>query len=74
MEWDREEFLRKLIRLEGRGGIDVCTICKTGLAKYRCHDCLALDLYCKDCLLSRHVNQPLHNIKVRPYIMQKKLF
>ena len=34
MERDREEFLRELIRLEGRGGIDVCTICKTGLAKY----------------------------------------
>ncbi|KAF8425786.1 hypothetical protein L210DRAFT_3615051 [Boletus edulis BED1] len=63
MEWEREEFLSELIRLEGRCGFEMCTVCKTHPAIYCCHDCLTLDLYCKDCILLRHASQPLHRIK-----------
>ncbi|KAF8449453.1 hypothetical protein L210DRAFT_3609687 [Boletus edulis BED1] len=40
-----------------------CTICKSRPARYWCHNCLTLDLYCKECLLSSHASQPLHNVK-----------
>ncbi|KAF8449520.1 hypothetical protein L210DRAFT_3641113 [Boletus edulis BED1] len=60
---DREDFLWELICLEGRGGIQTCTICNSRPARYRCHNCLTLDLYCKECLLSSHASQPLHNVK-----------
>ncbi|KAG6373788.1 hypothetical protein JVT61DRAFT_5933 [Boletus reticuloceps] len=65
LERDREDFLQELIRLEGRNGIDKCTSCNTHYARYCCKDCVTLDLYCTDCLLLGHINQPLHRIKVR---------
>ncbi|KAF8426143.1 hypothetical protein L210DRAFT_3615035 [Boletus edulis BED1] len=72
MEWEREEFLPELIRLEGRCGFETCTVFKTHPATYCCHDCLTLDLYCKDCILPRHASQPLHRIKVHFTIYTKE--
>lgn len=56
MEQDHEEFLIKLIHLEGQCRFETCTVCKAHLATYCCHDYLTLDLFCKDCILSRHAS------------------
>ncbi|KAF8435946.1 hypothetical protein L210DRAFT_3408012 [Boletus edulis BED1] len=64
MKWEHEEFLSELICLEDQCRFETCTVCKTHSAIYCCHDCLTLNLYCKDCILSRHASQPLHHIKV----------
>ncbi|KAF8137103.1 hypothetical protein EV363DRAFT_1156356 [Boletus edulis] len=61
---DRDSFLRELIRLEGRSCLTTCAGCKTTeVAMYRCDDCLAVDLYCKTCILLQHGNQPVHLVK-----------
>ena len=64
MEEDRDDFLCKLLRLEGRNGVTACSFCNTGPAIYRCDDCFGIGLYCKRCIVSRHTSQPVHLIKV----------
>ena len=64
MQEDRDIFLLEMLRLEGHGGTVTCTICKTEAAMYCCRDCVAIDLYCKGCLLVAHAAQPVHMINV----------
>lgn len=64
MEHHRDGFLHELIRLEGRRGATVCSICKDNPALYCCDDCLTINLYCKRCLLTSHETQALHTVKV----------
>lgn len=72
MEQDRDDFLQELIRLEGRRGITLCSICEKNQGIYRCDDCLATDLYCKGCLLARHASQPFHIVKVTWILADRK--
>ncbi|KAJ7472822.1 hypothetical protein FB451DRAFT_1035953 [Mycena latifolia] len=60
-------FLAELLRWDGRGdhrGQSNCRHCATGLAEYRCRDCLGgRELLCQDCLLRWHEQLPLHRIQ-----------
>lgn len=67
---DHEEFLHKLIQLEGWCGITICVTCKKYPIIYQCHDCLTLNIYCKDCIVSRHTSQPLHYNKVSCLVIE----
>jgi hypothetical protein len=64
---EQEEYLRELIRHEGRGdamGQVHCATCTTGEARYRCRDCLGQDMYCQDCVVLRHRENPCHRLQV----------
>ncbi|KAJ7472830.1 hypothetical protein FB451DRAFT_1134413 [Mycena latifolia] len=60
-------FLAELLRWDGcrdHRGQSNCRHCATGLAEYRCRDCLGGgELLCQDCLLRRHEQLPLHRIQ-----------
>lgn len=63
----RESYLEELLRKKGRGSDDgsgCCTLCKKGGALYRCLDCLAGMMLCKNCCIEEHCNHPLHRIQV----------
>ncbi|KAG2112112.1 hypothetical protein DEU56DRAFT_749410 [Suillus clintonianus] len=65
---DREKYFMELIRLEGRGDYATREACHghRGCAfepEYRCKDCFGTELYCKDCTVERHRDQPLHRIE-----------
>ncbi|KAG1858459.1 hypothetical protein DFJ58DRAFT_715870 [Suillus subalutaceus] len=65
---DREKFLLELIRLEGCGHYATQEACRrhhecTFEPEYRCKDCFGTELYCKDCTVERHHDNPLHRIK-----------
>ncbi|KAJ7736077.1 hypothetical protein B0H16DRAFT_1326682 [Mycena metata] len=65
-EWRmlRDEYLHLLLRLEGAGDGDLapCPSCKTATATIRCKQCFGVELYCKECTVQMHANNPLHII------------
>ncbi|KAI6041640.1 hypothetical protein EDC04DRAFT_2867093 [Pisolithus marmoratus] len=32
-------------------------------AQFQCNDCLGVDMYCQECVVSRHASNPLHRLK-----------
>ncbi|EMD31060.1 hypothetical protein CERSUDRAFT_60542 [Gelatoporia subvermispora B] len=62
----REQFLNELLRHDGLADVTDLTLCpKHKLpAKYRCQDCLGLQLQCRDCMCNHHQYIPLHRIQV----------
>ncbi|KAG2355521.1 hypothetical protein BDR07DRAFT_1453748 [Suillus spraguei] len=65
---EREKYLMELIRLEGRGDYATREACRrdrecTFKPEYRCKDCFGTELYCKDCMVERHRDNPLHRIE-----------
>ncbi|KAJ7156814.1 hypothetical protein C8R43DRAFT_1125395 [Mycena crocata] len=68
VEENREEFLRELLRAEGRGDhreYAVCPGCATENAEYRCKSCLmGGEMLCKACVVQRHQGNPLHPIEL----------
>ena len=63
---DREDYLSELLRLEGRCGVsENCLSCRRQPAQFRCDDCFGLGMYCQECVVVRHGNNPLHRLKVR---------
>ncbi|KAG0695048.1 hypothetical protein DFH29DRAFT_985048 [Suillus ampliporus] len=65
---EREKYLMELIRLEGCGDYATCEACHghhecTFEPEYRCKDCFGTELYCKDCMVERHRDNPLHRIE-----------
>jgi hypothetical protein len=54
-----------MIRLESRGGVKECFRCENLEGVYRCADCLGTGLWCQSCLLSDHIQHPLHRVEVR---------
>ncbi|KAJ7153131.1 hypothetical protein C8R43DRAFT_1126970 [Mycena crocata] len=64
----REDFLVEMLRMEGCGdhrSYDVCPLCSTEKAEYRCTDCLGGDqLICQACIVKRHIQQPLHRVEL----------
>ncbi|KAJ7709332.1 hypothetical protein B0H16DRAFT_1745873 [Mycena metata] len=65
-EWRtlRDEYLQLLLRLEGPGDGDLvpCPSCKTATATIRCKQCFGVGLYCRECTVQMHANNPLHII------------
>ncbi|KAJ7500922.1 hypothetical protein B0H11DRAFT_2225311 [Mycena galericulata] len=63
----REEFLRLLLFLEGRGehrSYAVCAGCGLDKADHRCDDCMSGgELVCISCLKFEHRRLPLHRVK-----------
>ncbi|KAJ7137354.1 hypothetical protein C8R43DRAFT_893689 [Mycena crocata] len=68
MQENREEFLREILRAEGRGdhrAYSVCPRCAADKAEYRCKTCLAGgEMLCKACVVQIHQANPLHAIEV----------
>ena len=63
---DREDYLSELLRLEGRCGVsEDCMSCRRQPARFRCDDCFDLGMYCQECVVVCHGNNPLHRLKVR---------
>ncbi|KAI3605284.1 hypothetical protein WG66_013037 [Moniliophthora roreri] len=61
----REEYLDHIMMSEGRGQMftGTCSGCVSEQAVYRCQDCIGLPLLCKQCLLEKHTDMPLHRIQ-----------
>jgi hypothetical protein len=67
---DRDMFLLEFLRHEGRGdyaSATVCWRCGLGVPQFRCIDCLGTELYCKDCIVTLHAQNPVHRIQVSPF-------
>ncbi|KAG1864793.1 hypothetical protein F4604DRAFT_1882005 [Suillus subluteus] len=63
---DRDMFLLEFLRHEGRGdygGASVCWHCHLDVPQFRCIDCFGAELYCKDCIVSLHAQNPVHRIQ-----------
>lgn len=68
----RTTYLLELIRLDGCADAseDLCPGCCNSECPplYRCQECKGGILYCRDCCVSRHVENPLHIIFVSFYL------
>jgi hypothetical protein len=64
----RERFLDELLRLEGRGDHRYQTKCSTcpevASMVYRCEDCFTDALFCQQCVVTAHRDNPLHRVEV----------
>lgn len=65
----RDEALRAMMTVEARTSVlNVCNTCalgvEPGVAEYICSDCFSRQMYCQDCFVSFHAENPLHSIKV----------
>ncbi|TFK70509.1 hypothetical protein BDN72DRAFT_766352, partial [Pluteus cervinus] len=63
---ERDKFLEEFVRLDGRGdsmGQELCLQCHSAKAVYRCQDCFVTSLFCSECIVSRHTENPLHWIE-----------
>ncbi|KIM86482.1 hypothetical protein PILCRDRAFT_65138, partial [Piloderma croceum F 1598] len=50
---------------EGRGRFfKSCTSCNKAFLQYRCTDCIHGPLWCKECIIQRHDQSPLHQIEM----------
>lgn len=58
----------ELLRLDGRGDASdtLCPSCKVQgkRAAYRCRECKGGLLFCKECCVERHLENPLHFVEV----------
>lgn len=65
----RNEVLAEMIRGKGRGSFttDRCPSCEDpeANAAYRCMDCFTPCLVCRNCVVNRHGDNPLHHLEVR---------
>ncbi|KAH7907679.1 hypothetical protein BJ138DRAFT_1116497 [Hygrophoropsis aurantiaca] len=63
----RDVYLQELLRLEGRGDHaadnSMCDMCQLEVGFFRCQDCFGVDLFCKECTLTKHAQSPLHRIQ-----------
>ncbi|PBK61727.1 hypothetical protein ARMSODRAFT_990587 [Armillaria solidipes] len=75
-EGHREEYLREILRGEGRGGFktEKCASCASvdvegpteedRSARYRCEDCEGGSIECRACLVQSHRRLPFHRVQV----------
>lgn len=62
----RDEYLDECMALEGQGRwAKSCAGCQKPFPQFRCKDCTHGALWCKECLLLTHHQNPLHSIEVR---------
>ncbi|KAJ7825975.1 hypothetical protein B0H14DRAFT_3088526 [Mycena olivaceomarginata] len=63
-EYSRDRYLLELLRHDGCGDAsqDLCPGCKnsTRSPAYRCRECKGGVLFCRECCVSRHLENPLH--------------
>ncbi|KAF9487189.1 hypothetical protein BDN71DRAFT_1346034, partial [Pleurotus eryngii] len=70
----RQIYLEELYRLEGRGSANgnsnLSHVCHNdeNEGKYRCIDCLDMNLYCLTCILHQHCCSPLHRIENKHFV------
>ncbi|KAJ8584343.1 hypothetical protein M405DRAFT_866304 [Rhizopogon salebrosus TDB-379] len=63
---DRDLFLLEFLRHEGRGdhaSATTCWKCHLDLPRFRCTDCLGTELYCQNCIVASHAENPVHRIQ-----------
>ncbi|KAG1878131.1 hypothetical protein DFJ58DRAFT_712725 [Suillus subalutaceus] len=65
---EHETYLLELLWLEGRGDYVFTEVCPgssecNGYPEYQCRDYFGTALYCKDCIVARHRESPLHRIQ-----------
>ncbi|KAJ7210362.1 hypothetical protein GGX14DRAFT_565567 [Mycena pura] len=66
----RDQYLANLFRREGcqttRTNGDVCRDCRNAHASaiFRCRNCFGDALLCRDCMVARHADNPLHRIEM----------
>ncbi|KAG2148930.1 hypothetical protein DEU56DRAFT_729907 [Suillus clintonianus] len=65
---ERETYLLELIRLEGRGDYAFRKTCQghnecASEPAYCCQDCFGTELYCQECTVNKHRENPLHKIE-----------
>ena len=69
LTWSRldcKDYLSELLRLKGRWGVsEDCMSCRRQPGRFRCDDCFDLGMYCQECIVVHHGNNPLHCLKVR---------
>ncbi|KAK7018531.1 CxC2 domain-containing protein [Favolaschia claudopus] len=60
-----DEYLQELLRLDGCGDAseEKCPACDIATPSIRCKECLGGLLYCKDCCVTRHADNPLHSVE-----------
>ncbi|KAF8169323.1 hypothetical protein K438DRAFT_1983394 [Mycena galopus ATCC 62051] len=64
----RDTYLSVLLRRDGtgEGGRSepvLCPACRTRVAEFRCRDCFGDVMYCNGCIVSAHLENPLHQIE-----------
>ena len=67
----RASTLDEMIRMEGRGSYirSICAECSEPQPTLRCEDCFGGELFCQDCMVKRHICNPLHSIKVFNFLL-----
>lgn len=62
----RDEYMDELMRSEGRADFAQgnCPGCAAENPSFRCKDCTAGPMWCLDCVLLRHNQNPLHRVEV----------
>ena len=64
----RQEYMDTLMEREGLGvepsGKMECYACGVDGAVYQCDECSGGGLRCRNCIVTRHVESPLHRIRV----------
>lgn len=65
----RDIYLMQLLRRDGCGdaSAELCPGCKDPTARplYHCEQCVGGLIYCQDCCLARHQENPFHCVYVR---------
>ncbi|KAG1869298.1 hypothetical protein C8R48DRAFT_597979 [Suillus tomentosus] len=59
-------FILKFLWHEGRGdydGASVCWHCHLDVPQFQCINCFGAELYCKDCIITLHAQNPVHCIQ-----------
>ncbi|KAG1866481.1 hypothetical protein C8R48DRAFT_747671 [Suillus tomentosus] len=59
---ERQAFLDETLRLEGRGNAGISCCCGLAAPLFRCRDCFGTQMFCQECVLQSHTNNPLHRI------------
>lgn len=63
---ERDRYLATFLWLEGRGHSQdkPCRNCELREGMYQCKDCFGYDMFCQDCMVEVHAQNPLHRIEV----------
>ncbi|KAJ7884187.1 hypothetical protein B0H14DRAFT_3082403 [Mycena olivaceomarginata] len=66
-ENSRDHYVREFLRMDGRGDAteDLCPGCKIDGQRpaYRCRECKGALLFCKECSVKQHLENPLHIVE-----------
>ena len=63
-EWlpHRAQYLDEITERDAPPGSLRCSHCAQGSMTWRCHDCFAEPVFCKDCLHTTHMRLPFHRV------------